>query len=84
MLATLRSISRVFGKQDEYENFVSYMKWGADATHTPSTQDIFSHTPEWVKLVLPILGVLYDTAYCHGIDDTDAEWSRNYSQNKST
>jgi hypothetical protein len=28
MLATLRSVSRVFGKQDEYENFVPYVKWG--------------------------------------------------------
>jgi hypothetical protein len=49
----------------------------------PSTQDIFSHTPEWVQLVLPILGVLCDTAYGHDVNDTDAEWSRNYSQNKS-
>ena len=65
ILAAVRLISKVLGKESEFEDFVSYMNF-AGKDQVPSSQDIASHTPTWVQLTLPALAKLYDTGFYYG------------------
>jgi len=65
ILAAVRLISKVLGKETEFEDFVSYMNF-AGKDQVPSSQDIVSHTPTWVQLTLPALAKLYDTGFYYG------------------
>ena len=68
IFSALGALSRVLGKVNEYEDFMSYINW-ASKSQVPSQQEIIRHTPEWVQLVLPILGKLYDKGYRNGVRD---------------
>ena len=65
ILAALRLISRVLGKESEIDDFISYMNF-ADNDQPVSAQDIASHTPTWVQLTMPVLAKLYDTGFYYG------------------
>ena len=77
ILRALGSVSKVLGKDSEYQNFVSYVN-AAGKDKMPSVEDIATHTPSWVQLVMPILGKLYDTGYRDGEKDENDAWLRAY------
>lgn len=72
MLLAMGSISKVLGKEGEYQDFLSYLDYGTKE-RMPSKIEIANHTPMWVQLVMPFLGKIYDTAFFDGYKEaTDA------------
>jgi hypothetical protein len=81
VLASLNSLSRVLGKEGEYQQFISYVD-RVGKEQMPSSSDIAIHTPVWVRLVMPILGRLYDQAYYEGQKVADDAYRQAFSKDK--
>ncbi|AIF83925.1 hypothetical protein NTE_01865 [Candidatus Nitrososphaera evergladensis SR1] len=69
LLDALGAISKIFGKEEEFEAFISYTRYAKTEGSNPSLEDIAMHTPGWIQLLAPPLRNLYNAGYESGRAD---------------
>ena len=75
MLSALASISKVLGKESDFEQFLQDTNW-SDSDKLSNKADVARHTSSWIQLMMPVLGKLYDRGY-YDAQKTDGEAYRN-------
>lgn len=65
LLDSLRAISRILGKEQDYQAFIEWATFAEESGARPSLEEIAAHTPTWIQLLSPPLRKLYDAfRYC--------------------
>jgi hypothetical protein len=71
LLDALGAISKILGREEEFDALISYTRYARTEDSTPSLEDIAAHTPAWVHLLSPPLRKLYDAGYDNGYGDSN-------------
>lgn len=74
LLDSLRAISRILGKEQDYQAFIEWVTFAEESGARPSLEEIAAHTPTWIQLLSPPLRKLYDVGYDNGHADASKAW----------
>lgn len=74
LLDSLRAISRILGKERDYQAFIEWTTFAEEGSTKPSLEEIAAHTPAWIQLLSPPLRKLYDAGYDNGHADASEAW----------